>query len=144
MHMLNVANCLSFRAVGVQACQSIYPLKDVYIRKVKTLKAPKFDITKLMEVGPALPFIAAARLPCVSLTHERAAPCATASNSRLITMATDHVLLLIPMQSSHSVVALHLTLPSKGDRALPSTGNVHVPRAALAEPLRRAGARQRR
>merc|ERR1712205_259945 len=33
-----------------QACQSIYPLKDVYIRKVKTLKAPKFDITKLMEV----------------------------------------------------------------------------------------------
>jgi hypothetical protein len=70
--------------------------------------------------------------------------CATASNSRLITMATDHVLLLIPIQSSHSGVALHLTLPSKGDRALPSTGNVHVPRAALAEPLRRAGARQRR
>jgi len=33
-----------------QACQSIYPLKDVFIRKVKTLKAPKFDITKLMEV----------------------------------------------------------------------------------------------
>jgi small subunit ribosomal protein S3Ae len=44
-----------------QACQSIYPLKDVYIRKVKTLKAPKFDITKLMEVhgnaseGPSAP-----------------------------------------------------------------------------------------
>ena len=36
-----------------QACQSIYPLKDVYIRKVKTLKAPKFDITKLMEVHGA-------------------------------------------------------------------------------------------
>jgi hypothetical protein len=34
----------------LQACQSIYPLKDVFIRKVKTLKAPKFDITKLMEV----------------------------------------------------------------------------------------------
>ena len=33
-----------------QACQSIYPLKDVYIRKVKTLTAPKFAITKLMEV----------------------------------------------------------------------------------------------
>mmetsp|Transcript_25215 Transcript_25215/g.61996 ORF Transcript_25215/g.61996 Transcript_25215/m.61996 type:complete len:259 (+) Transcript_25215:49-825(+) len=33
-----------------QACQSIYPLKDVYIRKVKMLKQPKFDITKLMEV----------------------------------------------------------------------------------------------
>jgi len=36
-----------------QACQSIYPLKDVFIRKVKTLKAPKFDITKLMEVHGA-------------------------------------------------------------------------------------------
>mmetsp|Transcript_3766 Transcript_3766/g.2488 ORF Transcript_3766/g.2488 Transcript_3766/m.2488 type:complete len:261 (-) Transcript_3766:42-824(-) len=33
-----------------QACQCLYPLKDVYIRKVKTLKAPRFDITKLMEV----------------------------------------------------------------------------------------------
>mmetsp|Transcript_67505 Transcript_67505/g.155147 ORF Transcript_67505/g.155147 Transcript_67505/m.155147 type:complete len:257 (-) Transcript_67505:35-805(-) len=33
-----------------QACQCVYPLKDVFIRKVKTLKAPKFDITKLMEV----------------------------------------------------------------------------------------------
>ena len=37
------------------------PLKAVYFRKVKTLKAPKFDITKLMEVhgnaseGPAAP-----------------------------------------------------------------------------------------
>merc|ERR1712137_681832 len=30
--------------------QSIYPLKDVHIRKVKILKKPKFDITKLMEL----------------------------------------------------------------------------------------------
>ena len=51
------------RGLVLQACQSIYPLKDVYIRKVKTLKAPKFDITKLMEVrtlsrrhGPAQPY----------------------------------------------------------------------------------------
>ena len=28
----------------------IYPLQNVYIRKVKVLKAPKFDLTKLMEV----------------------------------------------------------------------------------------------
>jgi len=33
-----------------KACQGIYPLQNVYIRKVKILKAPKFDITKLMEV----------------------------------------------------------------------------------------------
>ena len=31
-------------------CQGIYPLKDCFIRKVKILKKPKFDITKLMEL----------------------------------------------------------------------------------------------
>jgi len=31
-------------------CQGIYPLQDVYIRKVKILKKPKFDVTKLMEM----------------------------------------------------------------------------------------------
>jgi len=31
-------------------CQSIFPLKDVFIRKVKVLKKPKFDLTKLMEM----------------------------------------------------------------------------------------------
>lgn len=33
-----------------KACTSIYPLHDVYLRKVKVLKKPKFDITRLMEV----------------------------------------------------------------------------------------------
>ncbi|GAB2277573.1 40S ribosomal protein S3a [Dionaea muscipula] len=33
-----------------KATQSIYPLQNVYIRKVKILKAPKFDLGKLMEV----------------------------------------------------------------------------------------------
>jgi small subunit ribosomal protein S3Ae len=33
-----------------KACQGIYPLQNVAIRKVKVLKAPKFDLTKLMEV----------------------------------------------------------------------------------------------
>jgi small subunit ribosomal protein S3Ae len=31
-------------------CNRVFPLKDVSIRKVKVLKKPKFDITKLMEV----------------------------------------------------------------------------------------------
>lgn len=31
-------------------CMSIFPMKDVYIRKCKVLKKPKFDITKLMEL----------------------------------------------------------------------------------------------
>merc|ERR1719223_2377950 len=31
-------------------CQGIFPLKDTHIRKVKIIKKPKFDITKLMEL----------------------------------------------------------------------------------------------
>lgn len=35
-----------------KATSSIYPLQNVFIRKVKILKAPKFDLGKLMEVLP--------------------------------------------------------------------------------------------
>merc|ERR1711881_634356 len=31
-------------------CQGIFPLKNCVIRKVKIIKKPKFDITKLMEL----------------------------------------------------------------------------------------------
>jgi small subunit ribosomal protein S3Ae len=31
-------------------CQSIFPLQNVFIRKVKILKKPRFDLTKLMEM----------------------------------------------------------------------------------------------
>merc|ERR1712038_494813 len=34
----------------MKACQGIYPLQDVYIRKVKVMKRPRFDLTKLMEM----------------------------------------------------------------------------------------------
>jgi small subunit ribosomal protein S3Ae len=33
-----------------RACQGVYPLQNVYIRKVKMLKSPKFDLAKLMEL----------------------------------------------------------------------------------------------
>ena len=33
-----------------RACQSIYPLHDVFIRKFKVLKEPKFDLGKLMDM----------------------------------------------------------------------------------------------
>jgi len=33
-----------------KACQGIYPLHDVHVRKVKVLKRPRFDLTKLMEL----------------------------------------------------------------------------------------------
>jgi len=34
----------------MKACEGIYPLQNVYIRKVKILKAPKFDAAKLAEI----------------------------------------------------------------------------------------------
>jgi len=33
-----------------KACQSVYPLQNTHIRKVKMLKKPKFDLTKLLEI----------------------------------------------------------------------------------------------
>lgn len=33
-----------------KACLSIYPLQNVYVRKAKILKAPKFDVSKLLEL----------------------------------------------------------------------------------------------
>jgi len=33
-----------------KACQGIYPLHDVYVRKVKVLKKPKFDVGKLLDL----------------------------------------------------------------------------------------------
>jgi small subunit ribosomal protein S3Ae len=33
-----------------KASQGIYPLQNVFIRKVKTIKTPRFDLTKLMEL----------------------------------------------------------------------------------------------
>merc|ERR1712224_461180 len=33
-----------------KSCQGIFPLHDVFVRKVKILKKPKFDIGKLMEL----------------------------------------------------------------------------------------------
>mmetsp|Transcript_1132 Transcript_1132/g.1740 ORF Transcript_1132/g.1740 Transcript_1132/m.1740 type:complete len:261 (+) Transcript_1132:75-857(+) len=33
-----------------KACEGIYPLQNVHIKKVKVLKKPKFDLTKLMEL----------------------------------------------------------------------------------------------
>jgi small subunit ribosomal protein S3Ae len=34
-----------------KSCQGIYPLQNTFVRKVKVLRAPRFDINKLMEVG---------------------------------------------------------------------------------------------
>merc|ERR1712146_333533 len=38
-----------------KATQYIYPLKDVLIRKVKTIKAPKLDVGKLLESHKSAP-----------------------------------------------------------------------------------------
>jgi small subunit ribosomal protein S3Ae len=34
----------------IKECQKIFPLQNVLVRKVKLLKKPKFDLTKLMEL----------------------------------------------------------------------------------------------
>jgi len=31
-------------------CKSVFPLQNCFVRKVKVLKKPKFDLTKLMEL----------------------------------------------------------------------------------------------
>jgi small subunit ribosomal protein S3Ae len=44
---------LSFSVAGKdieKAAQGIYPLQNTFVRKVKVLRAPKFDLGKLMEV----------------------------------------------------------------------------------------------
>lgn len=33
-----------------KACHGVYPLHDVFIRKVKVLKKPRFDLSKLLEL----------------------------------------------------------------------------------------------
>ena len=48
-----VVNLLISDSIGKdieKACQSIYPLHHVFIRKVKILKKPKFELGKLMEL----------------------------------------------------------------------------------------------
>jgi small subunit ribosomal protein S3Ae len=43
-------------AIGAEItkeCRSIYPIKDVYVRKVKVVKRPKFDLERLMDVHGA-------------------------------------------------------------------------------------------
>ena len=33
-----------------KACHGVYPLQNVHVRKVKMLKKPKFDLTKLLDI----------------------------------------------------------------------------------------------
>jgi len=40
----------SIEKIMAKECERYYPLKDVYIRKVKILKAPKLDVHKLWEL----------------------------------------------------------------------------------------------
>jgi len=48
-----VVNKLIPDAIAVdisKACQGVYPLHDVHIRKVKVLKKPRFDMNKLLDL----------------------------------------------------------------------------------------------
>jgi small subunit ribosomal protein S3Ae len=51
--MLQLVNKFIPEAISKEiekACQSIYPLQNVYIRKVKMIRTPRFDLVKLMEI----------------------------------------------------------------------------------------------
>ena len=54
-----------------KACQGIYPLQNTFIRKVKILRAPKFDITKLMEVTQPPILLTPTSIIDLPMTHER-------------------------------------------------------------------------
>jgi len=56
-----------------KACQGIYPMQNVFIRKVKILKAPKFDLTKLMEVHGDYSEEAGAKVERAPITGDTAA-----------------------------------------------------------------------
>jgi len=49
----DVVNKLIPNSIGQEiekVCKGIYPLQNVNIRKVKVLKKPKFDVSRLMEM----------------------------------------------------------------------------------------------
>jgi ribosomal protein S3AE len=53
-----------------KSTSSIFPLQNVFIRKVKILKAPKFDLGKLMEViTTCMEIIYLDNIPVVILTR---------------------------------------------------------------------------
>lgn len=42
-----------------KACEGIYPLQNVFIRKVKVLRSPKIDVSKLLEIHGGAAAVAA-------------------------------------------------------------------------------------
>jgi len=49
-----------------KAAEGIYPLQNVLIRKVKTLRAPKLDVNKLLEIHGGAEAAAAVSNPIIS------------------------------------------------------------------------------
>jgi small subunit ribosomal protein S3Ae len=61
-----------------KATQGIYPLQNVLIRKVKVLRAPKTDMSKLLEIHGGVAAIEAAGKPVERPAEAAAAPAAPA------------------------------------------------------------------
>jgi len=65
-----------------RTCGGIYPLQDVYIRKVKVLKKPKFDLGRLLELHQETGGPSGRPMPVLGEAVERAAePAAAAKES---------------------------------------------------------------
>jgi small subunit ribosomal protein S3Ae len=58
-------------------CQGIYPLQNVFIRKVKVLKTPKFDPYKLLEIHGEGASVTAAPVVAAATTEDTGAKVAT-------------------------------------------------------------------
>ncbi len=49
-----------------KACQGIYPLQNTYIRKVKVLRAPKFDVNKVSPTPSLLRIVLRLTTDCMA------------------------------------------------------------------------------
>ena len=53
LHLLKTCSISYPESIGDEIekkCNSVFPLQNCFIRKVKVLKRPRFDLTKLMEL----------------------------------------------------------------------------------------------
>jgi len=57
-----------------KAAEGIYPLQNVLIRKVKTLRSPKLDLNKLLEIHGGAESAAAVSQPVISQNTDAGKP----------------------------------------------------------------------
>jgi len=80
--LMQVCQKLQTEVIGKEiekACQGIYPLQNVFVRKVKALRGPKLDLSKLMELHGGAAAVAAMGQAVARAEEEPAAEAAPAA-----------------------------------------------------------------